>query len=75
MEHNQLPDLPRLLSLRQVCGRNGITSLSRSTIWNLVRRDGFPKPVRCSPNRTAFYEHEVRAWLDHLPRAALAEAV
>ena len=40
-----------------------ITSLSRSTRWRLERSGDFPKKRRISPNRIAWLESEVLAWI------------
>lgn len=39
------------------------TSLSRTTLWRLVKRDAFPKPVSISPGRVAWPESAVQAWI------------
>ena len=40
------------------------TSLSRSTIYDLIQKGAFPKPVRLGPNRVAWRERDVIAWLE-----------
>ncbi|OXS99094.1 hypothetical protein B7H23_12885 [Notoacmeibacter marinus] len=40
-----------------------ITSLSRPTIWRLVRDGTFPRPVALTDRRNAFVRSEVNAWL------------
>ena len=39
------------------------TSLSRTTLWRMVRRGEFPKPVQVSPGRVAWSEALVNAWI------------
>ena len=39
------------------------TGLSRSTIWRLERRGGFPKHRRISSNAVAWVEGEVVEWM------------
>lgn len=39
------------------------TSLSRTTLWRMVRRGEFPKPVQVSPGRVAWPENAVNAWI------------
>ncbi|RQT65318.1 AlpA family phage regulatory protein [Burkholderia cepacia] len=46
-----------------------VTGISRSLIYELVRAGSFPKPVRLTPNRVGWIEHEVQQWLQ--ARAAL----
>lgn len=40
------------------------TSLSRTSIYHLVVKDRFPKPVRLGPGRKAFVASEVEAWCE-----------
>lgn len=40
-----------------------LTGLPRSTIYDLMSRAGFPKPVRLSDRLVAWIESEVRAWM------------
>jgi prophage regulatory protein len=51
---------PRLLPAPEVRWR---TSLSRATIWRRVRSGEFPAPVRLGPNRIAWLESDVNAWI------------
>ena len=46
------------------------TSLSRTTLWRMVRAGSFPKPVTISPGRIAWPESAVQAWI----AAKVAEA-
>lgn len=39
------------------------TSLSRSGIYDLINQGRFPRPVRLTPNRVAWPEAEVHAWI------------
>ena len=57
-----MQDNIRFLSPKDVCE---LTSVSRTTLWELVRDGDFPKPIRISKtrNRVAYAEHEVQAWL------------
>ena len=41
-----------------------IVPLVPSSIWRLVKKGTFPKPVKLSENCTAWKVEEVRAWLD-----------
>lgn len=40
------------------------TGLAASSIWRLARQGQFPTPVKLSPGCTAWFEHEIDAWLD-----------
>lgn len=50
----------RYLSPKAVTAK---TSLSRTTLWRLVRRGDFPAPARLSDHRIAYSEAAVNAWL------------
>jgi len=39
------------------------TSLSRATLYDFVKRGHFPKPVQISPNRIAWPESAIAAWI------------
>ena len=49
-----------LLSARAVTQQ---TSLSRVTVWRMVRRGEFPAPVQISKGRIAWPAEEVSAWV------------
>jgi prophage regulatory protein len=40
-----------------------LTTLSRSSIFDAVRRGKFPAPIRISSRRTAWDEAEIETWL------------
>jgi prophage regulatory protein len=40
-----------------------VTSLSRTTLWRMVKAGAFPTPVRLSPGRVGFREADVAAWI------------
>jgi prophage regulatory protein len=46
-----------------------ITNLPRSSIYNLVANDDFPKPVRISEYRSAWVKSEVEDWMRALMKA------
>jgi prophage regulatory protein len=50
----------RLLALSEVQARFG---LSKSTIYRLLTRGEFPKPLKISPGRVAWCERDLHAWL------------
>ena len=51
----------RTMRIRRVTEKTG---LAASSIWRLARKGEFPAPVRLSPGCTAWFEHEIDAWLD-----------
>lgn len=51
----------RTMRIRMVAEKTG---LATSSIWRLARQGQFPIPVRLSPGCTAWFEHEIEAWLD-----------
>ena len=51
----------RTLRIRQVKAKTG---LSEPTIWRRSASGEFPKPIKISPGCTAWFEHEIDAWLD-----------
>jgi prophage regulatory protein len=51
----------RTMRIRTVAEKTG---LAVSSIWRLARQGQFPAPVRLSPGCTAWFEHEIDAWLD-----------
>lgn len=50
----------RLIRTREVVDR---TSLSRSLLYEMVRRGTFPRPIGISSRRTAWPESEVSRWI------------
>jgi len=51
----------RFLRISAVCEK---TSLGRTAIWKLEKSGGFPKRRRVGPNRVAWLESEVEAWME-----------
>ncbi|MEZ6971628.1 helix-turn-helix transcriptional regulator [Aeromonas sp. S11(2024)] len=41
-----------------------ITSLSRSTLYDMMSKGRFPKPVRLGPQRVAWRERDIVEWLE-----------
>jgi prophage regulatory protein len=64
----------RTMRIRMVAEKTG---LAASSIWRLARQGQFPAPVRLSPGCTAWFEHEIDAWLDakSLKRDAVPQCV
>jgi len=57
---------PRLISLREVEQQ---TSLSRSTLYELIRNRKFPAQIRVTKRRIAWIQSEVVSWIDSRVRA------
>ena len=57
----------KLLAFKVAADRS---SLSVRSLQRLVKRREFPAPLIVSPNRLAFLEAEVEAWIAGRPRAA-----
>jgi len=53
--------IPRLVSLRVVMQ---LTSLSRSTLYDLVRSQRFPSPIKVTERRSAWVQSEIASWID-----------
>ena len=51
----------RTIRIRMVSEKTG---LAASSIWRLARQGQFPAPFRLSTGCTAWFEHEIEAWLD-----------
>jgi predicted DNA-binding transcriptional regulator AlpA len=54
---SKLLRLPKVLELIPV---------SKSSFWDGVKTGRYPKPVKISPNISAWYEHEIIQWLSDL---------
>ena len=57
-----------LLSLEATCAS---TTLSKSSLYDAIRRGEFPRPVRVSSRRVAFRTEDVQAWLEALKPACV----
>lgn len=57
-----MDDRERFYSYREVCE---LTTLSRTTIWRLRRREAFPAPKKMSNGRIAWRARDVIAWMRH----------
>lgn len=40
-------------------------SLSRTTLWRVIKNGQFPKPVRISPGRVGWRESAIIAWQEN----------
>ena len=54
------------LSLTQVQQR---TSLSKTTIYRLISKGQFPKPIKITTRRVAWPESNINEWLANRPNA------
>lgn len=60
-------EAPRLRGLKAVKDR---TSLSEMTIRRMVERGEFPRPLKIAPNRIAWRETDLDAWINSRVEAA-----
>ena len=51
----------RLISAREVQLR---TSLSRASIWRLMKAGQFPRSIELSPGRKAWRESDISQWIE-----------
>jgi prophage regulatory protein len=51
----------KIMNLKGVCER---TTLSRSVIYQLIKRGNFPAPRKLFSNRVVWRVDEVDAWID-----------
>ena len=56
----------QILRLAEVLARVG---LGKTTLYRLIGRDEFPRPVRLGPRAVGWKEAEVAEWLDSRERA------
>lgn len=47
-----------------------ITTLSRSTIYRMIKNHEFPRCIYVSKNRSGFLASEINDWIRHRPRVA-----
>ncbi len=57
---------PRVLPLREVCQRY---ALGRSTVYRMMDRGEFPRPVQLGPNRVGWRVEDLEEWLASRPAA------
>lgn len=51
------------------------TSLSRTTLWRVMKNGQFPRPVRISPGRVGWRESAIIAWQENPAEWCPAKAV
>ena len=47
-----------------------MTTLSKSTIYRMIRSNEFPRCIYVSKNRSGFLASEINDWIRHRPRVA-----
>lgn len=63
------PLVYRLPELRQA------VSLGTTTIYDLINKGEFPRPVQLTGRAVGWPAHEVRAWLDSRPRTGTVDTM
>ena len=58
--------MDNLLSRREV---EGVVGLRGSYIYELIKRDAFPTPVRVGPRAVRWRSSEIAEWVEARPRA------
>ena len=61
----------RVIRYRETCHKTGYV---RQTISRKVATGEFPAPVQLGPNSVGFFEDEVDAYLEALPRGPIGKA-
>lgn len=51
----------QVLSISEVIA---LLSVSRSTLWRMIRVGGFPRPIILSPGRRGWLASDVEAWIE-----------
>ncbi|EHH1104548.1 TPA: AlpA family phage regulatory protein [Vibrio parahaemolyticus] len=57
--------LPQLLSINEILKAIGV---SRATIYRWMAAGTFPSSIDVSEGRVAWYEHEIKEWIESRPR-------
>ena len=55
----------QLMNAKQV---SALVNLSYPTIYRMMRRDEFPKPLQVSPRNVRWLESEIEEWQQNCPR-------
>jgi prophage regulatory protein len=58
----------KLLSAKEVATTIG---MSKSWIYDQIKKDKFPKPVRLGPQKTAWKLTDIADWVNTLPKEAV----
>lgn len=59
--HQILRQTMRFISSDELRAK-GVT-ISRATLWRLIKKGEFPKPIKTSKSRNAWVESEIDAWM------------
>ncbi|HCG5913275.1 AlpA family phage regulatory protein [Vibrio parahaemolyticus] len=57
--------LPQLVSINEILKAIGV---SRATIYRWMAAGTFPSSIDVSEGRVAWYEHEIKEWIESRPR-------
>ncbi|EHW0695247.1 AlpA family phage regulatory protein [Vibrio vulnificus] len=57
--------LPQLVSINEILKAIGV---SRATIYRWMDAGTFPSSIDVSEGRVAWYEHEIKEWIESRPR-------
>ena len=57
---------PLLLRTREVLE---LVPVGRSTLWRLVQRSEFPRPIRIGPRAVGWRVSDIEEWLESWPEA------
>ncbi|HCG8031791.1 TPA: AlpA family phage regulatory protein [Vibrio parahaemolyticus] len=57
--------LPQLVSINEILKAIGV---SRATIYRWMAAGPFPSSIDVSEGRVAWYEHEIKEWIESRPR-------
>ena len=58
--------MKKLLRINDI---KNITSMSNSTIYELIKADEFPRPKRIGKRAVGWLENDIQAWLESRPQA------
>jgi prophage regulatory protein len=53
--------LSQIINVGAVCAALGI---SRPTLYRMIRRGDFPRPIRLAPQRVGWRQEDVQRWID-----------
>lgn len=45
-----------------------VTGISRSSLWRLIKRENFPRPIKLGAGSVGFISGEVMSWIKSRPR-------
>ncbi|MGN5084925.1 helix-turn-helix transcriptional regulator [Aeromonas sp. 31P] len=59
--NEQLNKVPKIMTREEV---TKATTLSRSTMYQMISDGHFPKPIKLTAGRTAWLESDIAAWIN-----------